>query len=187
MTIAAVLAGTKLEPEAGTTLGWIKGYIAAVWFGTTAERAAAGIAPWEPADECGGSPTSETIAASVPLGEKALRDPDTIRPWNTGGVFKGKFETAIGHRGADAKLAQALAAAVADGDILPPQRARYRASEAASVAADEAKKGGIAAVGKTNGEAGKGTKLSEEERAALRRQYKAQLEERAAQREGFAP
>jgi hypothetical protein len=224
MALAAILAGSRIDADDGVTLGWVKGYIAAVYFGTSAERAAAGVPAWE--DEGGrgagvrgsegtepaqGNGRSSAMAGKrvavstgdgappLLLGASAAADPAAIRPWNTGGAFRGKFETAIGVRGADTRLSQALAAAIADGDVLPPlKHNRFRPSEAAVAAA--AGGGGGAGGGKEAGgqHAGAGAagaagggggasavKLSEEERAALRRQYKAQLEERAARREGF--
>lgn len=239
MALAAVVAGSRIEPAEGVPLGWVKGYIAAVYFGTSAERAAAGVPAWadEEAAEAGAGPAvgvveldmaqvqrgtvtrgtaaqggagTESRPPPLPLGASAAADPAATRPWNTGGAFRGKFEAAIGVRGADARLSLALAAAVADGHVLPPQKQnRFRPSEGAVAAAAAAGGGqggagadmggagdgqsgaGHGGGGKTAGAAGGGggaaaARLSEEERAALRRQYKAQLGERAARREGFA-
>ncbi|EOD19384.1 hypothetical protein EMIHUDRAFT_117970 [Emiliania huxleyi CCMP1516] len=147
----------------GASLAWVKGYIAARWFSTTAATAA-------------GRPLEE----GCKVGQAAADDPGAVRPWNAGGPYRGKFETArrrraVGVRGGDARLDKALAQAVLSEELLPPDRkGRYRLAQRPE---REGTPEGRPATGDMR-------PLTAEEREEVRRQLRATLEERKASREG---
>eukprot|EP00312_Isochrysidales_sp_CCMP1244_P017355 CAMPEP_0202780900 /NCGR_PEP_ID=MMETSP1388-20130828/59611_1 /ASSEMBLY_ACC=CAM_ASM_000864 /TAXON_ID=37098 /ORGANISM="Isochrysis sp, Strain CCMP1244" /LENGTH=127 /DNA_ID=CAMNT_0049450293 /DNA_START=4 /DNA_END=387 /DNA_ORIENTATION=+ len=115
------------------------------------------------------------LEAGCKVGQAAADDPDAVRPWNAGGPYRGKFETAVGVRGGDARLDKALAQAVLSEELLPPDRkGRYRLAQRPE---REGTPEGRPATGDTR-------PLTAEEREEVRRQLRATLEERKASREG---
>ncbi|KAJ1628789.1 hypothetical protein T492DRAFT_1015707 [Pavlovales sp. CCMP2436] len=113
MILAAIVAGAQVH-EDGASLKWLKGYIAAVYFGTSAERCVAKVPAWTCPDADG-----ET---SLPLGVAAIARPGEVPVWNAQGKFNGSFEQGIGAKGADVKLTEALAAHLLAGAITQHER-----------------------------------------------------------------
>ena len=105
MALAAIEAGSTLQPRKGVSHAWIKGYIAAVWYASNGEV-------------CAGAGLDDVTP--FPVGQAAVDDPASVKPfaakgpnWRDGnfGYLEKEFD-------ATKKLTKAIKAELKAGRVL---------------------------------------------------------------------